>query len=442
MIRIEWRALAWNRRDGLVVLSLAAVAAIASFYAGQFIPFETWDVWFEGDLFRTYQNMVRADSDHSRTNLHPLVTYVTYRPTARLIAHVETVTAVRLVLATVAALWIATFYLLLRALDCRRLDAGLFSLLACISAAAMFWLPVPETYSFGSSTVLLALLLMLIVPQTSFWGYVFINVLTLSMTVTNWMAGLLATIVTHSWIRSLQVIGATITVVVILSGIQKRGFPDAQYPFVKSVEEQEFLLKDDAGGPTRIMSSFFFHSMIMPNIKIVENDQIFQGPKTTNLSHKLSTQMASIGSGSRWAQLAVPLWTALLIFGFWALFSLRQHTKFRLVLGFSLAGQLVLHLAYGEETFLYALHFAPLLVITASLATLTVARPLVLLLAAILIVTAGLNNIVQFQHSLKLVKCLHQRVLSVKTDACTSTLIRASDSMDSVNMPSAGHSDG
>ena len=373
----------WNRWDGLIVPALATLAALASFHASQFMPFETWDVWFEGDLLRTYWNMVRADSDHSRTNLHPLVTYVTYRPTARLMAHVEAVTAARLVLAAVASVWIGIFYLVLRGLNCRRLDATLFSLLACISAAAIFWLPVPETYSFGSCTILLALLLILIVPETSFWGYVIVNALTLSMTVTNWMAGLLATIVTHPWVRSLQIIVVALAVIVVLSGLQKRGFPDAQFPFVKSAEEQVFLLRDDSGGPIRIMSSFFFHSMIMPSIAVLKNEQVFPGPKTANLSHKLSTQASSIGSGSRWAQFAVPVWAALLVMGLWALYTLPQCNKFRLVLGLSLVSQLMLHLLYGEETFLYALHFAPLLVIMVSLAALTAARPLVLLLVTV-----------------------------------------------------------
>jgi len=426
MIGIAWRIM-WNRWDGLIISILATLAAIASFHASQFMPFETWDVWFEGDLFRTYRNMVRADSDHSRTNLHPLVTYVTYRPTAHLIDHFGAITAVRMVLAAVASVWIGTFYLLLRGLNCRYLDSVLFSLLASISAAAMFWLPVPETYSFGSCTILLALLLILIVPETSFWGYVTLNALTLSMTVTNWMAGLLATIVAHSWVRSLQIIGAALAVIVVLSGIQKRGFQDAQFPFMKSGEEQEFLFRDDSGGPIRIMSSFFFHSIIMPDIVALKNEQMFPGPKTANLTHKLSTQVSSVGSGSRWAQFAVPVWAALLMLGLWALFTVPQHNKFRLVLGLLLAGQLMLHLAYGEETFLYALHFAPLLVITASLATLTVARPLVLLLVTMLIVSVGLNNVVQFQQAAGLVKCLQQRALSVTMHTCASALTRASD---------------
>ncbi len=429
----QWKTM-WNRWDGLIVSVLATLAAIASFRTSQFIPFETWDVWFEGDLIRTYWNMVRADSDHSRTNLHPLVTYVTYRPTARLMEHFGAISAARILLAAVASVWVATFYLLLRGLQCRRLDSVLFSLLACISAAAMFWLPVPETYSFGSCTILLALLLILIIPEASFWGYVTLNALTLSMTVTNWMAGLLATIVTHSWVRSLQIIGVTLAVIVALSGIQKRGFPDAQYPFMKSGEEQEFFLRDDSGGPIRIVSSFFFHSIIMPDIVAVKNEQIFPGPKAANLTHKLSIQVSSVGSGSPWAQLAVPVWTALLLLGLWALFTVSQHNKFRLVLGLLLAGQLMLHLVYGEETFLYALHFAPLLVVTASLATLTVARPLVLLLVTMLIVTVGLNNAVQFQQAAGLVKCLQQRMLSETPPSCTSGPSKVSDAMSSANM--------
>jgi hypothetical protein len=80
---------------------------------------------------------------------------------------------------------------------------------------------------------------------------------------------------------------------------------------------------------------------------------------------------------------------------------LKQHPKFRLVLGLTLLGQLGLHILYGNETFLYALHFAPLLILLAALSTLTRARLLGLLLAVMLLLTAGIDNSEQFQQATK-----------------------------------------
>src|SRR5207237_7945406 len=67
-----------------------------------------------------------------------------------------------------------------------------------------------------------------------------------------------------------------------------------------------------------------------------------------------------------------------------------------IVFGLDLVSQLILHVVYGSETFLYSLHFAPLLVVLAALSTLTQARPLALVLASILIVSTGYNNGLQF----------------------------------------------
>jgi len=96
---------------------------------------------------------------------------------------------------------------------------------------------------------------------------------------------------------------------------------------------------------------------------------------------------------------ATVLWVSLLGLGLWALVKVKRLGRFRWVLILSLLGQFGLHLVYGDETFLYALHFAPLLVVFASLGSLTRARWISLVLAAMLVVTAGLNNSLQFKEA-------------------------------------------
>jgi hypothetical protein len=118
----------------------------------------------------------------------------------------------------------------------------------------------------------------------------------------------------------------------------------------------------------------------------------------------MTTQASIPGSGSLWGTIAVVLWTALLGLGLWGLFSVKQHPKLRLVLGLTLLGQLLLHTLYGSETFLYALHLAPLLVMLAAFSLLTRARPLALVLAAMLVLTAGVNNSLQFQKATDLLE--------------------------------------
>jgi len=93
----------------------------------------------------------------------------------------EPITAVRIVIAAVASLWFSSLFILLRLIGCRQFDAALFSILAATSAAAMFWFVIPETYSFGSLSILLALGLTALAQHrklSSLW-YVVVSALTL-----------------------------------------------------------------------------------------------------------------------------------------------------------------------------------------------------------------------------------------------------------------------
>jgi hypothetical protein len=134
-----------------------------------------------------------------------------------------------------------------------------------------------------------------------------------------------------------------------------------------------------------VARSFLFHSMVMPEIRRVDHWVRPWMPV-------LATQPSRPGSAGPWGVAGVVLWTLLLGLGGWSMFALRRQRPLRVVLGLSLLAQLGLHLVYGSETFLYSLHFAPLLVVVAALGCLTRARPLALGLAAALVVCAGVNN--------------------------------------------------
>ncbi len=60
---------------------------------------------------------------------------------------------------------------------------------------------------------------------------------------------------------------------------------------------------------------------------------------------------------------------------------------------------MALHLLYGEETFLYALHYLPLLIASAALAALGRFRRIALILALIVLCVGGLNNLMKFRQA-------------------------------------------
>ena len=351
------------------------------------------DVWFESDLPRVFANLTDRMSDNSRLSVHPLFSLLTF-PFAKLLhvlLHTDLVTTARILIAMTSALCLGTFFTLLRLIGCRRLDAALLTILALVSAAGQFWLVSPETYVFGLFTILIAMIVVVLAQKQVFsplW-YVIVSALTLSMTITNWMIGILATAMNFSWRQSRRITTDAFCLVVLLWGIQKMLFPSAAF-FLGSREEGRRVLLSGSGGVLGVTQSFIFHTMVMPAIKILESGY----SDTPAIMH---TQPSLVGSGSIWGIVAVFIWAILLGLGGWALFTLKQQGRFRLFLGSAIAGQYLLHLVYGKETFLYSLHFLPLLIALVALSLLTRMRLLTLLLIGALIISAGINNTQQFQ---------------------------------------------
>jgi hypothetical protein len=262
----------------------------------------------------------------------------------------------------------------------------------------MFWFVVPESYSFGSLSILAALIVVVLKKYGSspVWLYVGSSALTLSITVTNWMVGIFATFANYHWKRALQVTVNAFCIVVLLWGLQKFFFRSAVF-FIGDREEARYVFTPESGGIPHVAASFLFHTMVMPNIDTVHKRHRPWVPVMT-------TQLSLPGSGSMWGTIAVVLWAGLVALGMWALVTLKEHRELRIVVGAALLGQLGLHAMYGPETFLYALHFVPLLVVLTALSAHTRARPLALTLAVALVICAGINNTVQFGKATELVK--------------------------------------
>ncbi len=385
-------------QDILIVIGLAIIFALALTYATRLINpvvYREQDIWFEADTARVFSNMSDRGGNHYRTSVHPIFSLIAFPPVYLLkLAGLETIAAVRVVTSAVACLWISALYILLRLIGLYRFDCALFSLLGATSAAAIFWFTVPETYSFGSLSILVALCLAAISEyrQVSQSWYVLVSALTLSFTTTNWLAGILTTLVNHPWKRALQITVNAFSLVVVLWTVQKVLFKSAGF-FLGDREEKKYLLLSGSGGPLQVLKSFIAHTMVMPALNIVSDK--YEPPHWPILL----TQASAPGSGSIWGLVAVGLWTALLGLGVWGFFSTKKHFKLRLVLGLFLLAQLALHTVYGDETFLYALHFIPLLIVLASFSLLTPARLVGLGLAGALIVCAGINNGLQFKQA-------------------------------------------
>jgi hypothetical protein len=414
--------------DILLALLLASGMAFESHRdSGLIMPFivteRTDDTFFQSDISRTYVNMTQRLSDQYRTSVHPLFPLVAFS-TVDLLHHTfhsDYPHAVRAVLSGIAAAWIIALFALLRLIGCRRFDSLLFSVVAAMSASSVFWFAVPETYPLGSLSILLALIAVAVTRywMPPAWVYVIMSALTLSITITNWAAGLIATFMVNRRQKALLITLGALVLVMGLWRVEKAIFPTAGKPF--DVYEERNYVRRTMSNALISVKAELFHSIVIPAVTVNDIYHWHRAPL-------MSVQRSEPGSTGPCGKIAITAWAILLLLGLAGLFLVRGNIPFRIALGLILLSQMGLHILYGEETFLYGLHFAPLLVVLAALATLTRLRVAALVCAAVVAVSAGMNNFVQFKQDVDRYDwCTRTFPMDTRNDAstCASNALRA-----------------
>lgn len=391
------------RSDILITLALMGFAAIAAYGGAQLIGSKLLimepygDTWFDSDVAAYYSTLADPQESilHARNYKHPLLSFVFCLPVYGLQAlNVDVLVAVRWMTATTAALWLGSLFGFLRLIGCSSLEAVLLSLISGFSASGMFWLPVLESYPLGSLGYVWALAWLAItdVQRIRSGSSVMLSVFTMSITVTNWLVGWIATALTYRWKQVLRIHGLGLLIVMVLAGIQRLIF-NSSLPFQIPSNELRYVTSSEAGGPWNVLQAFLFHTMVMPDVLTVAHPR-------TGLP-MMSVQFSAPGTGSVMGAIAIGFWLALLALGLWRLFTMRIHLRLRVMLGISLLAQLGLHLIYtGRETFLYSLHFLPFWIGIIALGTFSNQRWLFVTLLVGLLVSMGFNNVVQFQHAI------------------------------------------
>lgn len=351
------------------------------------------NVWFQGDISRVYESMTsRFSYGHYRAKVHPLFSILT-TPIAFALNKVFNLNwyqTIQIIVVAIACIWALAMYTLLRLIGCLKTEALLFSIFGLSSAAALFWLSVPESYGLGSISIITALSLAAIASQKSVpaWLQVLISSFSLSITVTNWMTGILSSFTTNSYRRAAKITISALIFVAIIWVIQKQIFPTAVF-FIGDTEESKYVYFPTTERIINVLKSFFLNTIFAPNL-LVSGYNIHNWPM-------LSFQTSEINISNFFSALSILLWTMLLTLGLWAIFTLKKLTAFRITLGLTIIGQLLLHLIYGEETFLYSLHFLPILIALSALALLTHLRKVATSIVIALIPLCAFNNWQTFQ---------------------------------------------
>ena len=351
------------------------------------------DVWFEADMPTVADLVLHRWSDHSRHAHHPLFGLFTLVPSYTL-KELGASDAHRLAAVAVASagIWsLATFVLLRLATPTRR-DAIVFTLLAHVSAAAMFWLPTTETYVLGSMTLMVPLMVVAWdrAARLAEGWYVTASALSLAVTVSNWVAGIAAALLTRRAPRAVQITVNAFALVVVLWGVQRVLVPSVPF-FMGGHRQSRFLFPEAAGGPVSVSRALTFHSIVMPRVDIVPE------PKWGT---RMSVQHSPLGSSGALGSIATAVWGLLLVTGLVSMWQTRRLCPLVPALALTAFAQWVVYLCYGEETFLYSLQMAPLLVSCAAVATWTSHRSWVTPLAVVLILLLAANNLPALSASL------------------------------------------
>jgi len=366
-------ALQMNRYAFIVFIAGIAVA-VSVFFLAEGVPnclyrSEYGNYFFGADIPRVYQNMTDRWSDFERTKVHPLFPLFVTTPNYALkrILDIDIKTASHVLLSLNSFFWTALLLVILQKITQRIPDAVLLTGFCACTAASVFWLATPETFSFGSTTLLLPLLL-LVYPQfaKSSVAQVLAGVVSASMVITNYMASFVAACATLSYRRMLSVALHVLAVLTLLWGIQNMIYPGTVF-FLNTRGESRYLNKQGFQNTTQI---FLLDSFTPSGIDRTVNPAhllipSIESPITVGLA-----QVRNMGTNN--TVVTILLWIACLVLvalGVWQWLHTDDWMKtFGASVMLILFGQFVLHQIYSNETFLYSLHWMPFLVIVISFA--------------------------------------------------------------------------
>ena len=337
--------------------------------------------WFGADTQRVFENLTDRESDHYRSRVHPLFALLCYSPTIifRSVGFSSQM-SLRLLLAFNMLVWSGALYFLFWRIGQRVLDAVVFTVFCLTSSASMFWLPIVESFPFGSTSILLAFIPLFFSSEhrLTHLGHMIGGVLTFGLTITNWMATTCASFFHLSLRRFFWVSLATFGLATVLWGVQKMLFPSAQL-FGASVGLELRYLNQNSMLHT--LRAFLWESVVFGELQF----RAIEGQIRVDVADNYGL------SSSPLVLMVHLIWTGLLLQGMWAWATVKDYKIFRWSFGATLLGQLALHLVYGSETFLYAAHFLPLLALLAFWGTFLMRKSVLMAVVVITLVNLYTN---------------------------------------------------
>jgi hypothetical protein len=359
--------------DAVIALAVGLIYAAFAAYLYRQIDFavmcRSLDIWFDSDPVRIVSSLnSRFDLMHFRSSIHPLWSLLVTSPFILLVPFIGLEGTILLYVLMQGVVLGAIFYATVRMFRLSRLDAGLICLLLMSTAAAWFWFGLAETFLLGAVSMLIPVI-WIAAPRGPHdgWTAVAQSFISLTITITNWFAGIAAVFIALGWRRCFVVSCIAFSLVGALTVLQYRFFPESGKLFNIWTEDTVY---GASGTLWQHIQVFFLHSLATatPDFLVPTTD-IRPDGQFSRLQFVAPTA----------APLAIAyllIWAGLIVLGIKAL---RDGTVPRqpamLVLSI-IAFNFVLHSFYGVETFLYSMHYVPFLAVVASWALLLEWRPL------------------------------------------------------------------
>ena len=386
----------------LFLLGFFSSLHFSSLVTGDLVAWTAANNWFDADSPRVFSNLTDSESDNFRTRVHPASSLLTHPPVQVIVGlfGVSDIFGVRILLALTSGLTLVLFYGFCRCSDVSRAASFLFSLLFAVSAAYMHWSGTPELFLFAALSITLLLFVAALGRRAGDVPWIIASAATLSITVTNWMYGLIAAFVLLDRSRFFRVTAIALVVVIFLNVVQIHLYSNAKwflnpFAFVGEVRWTQVAMQargEVAWTPLGNIWSLVVTTMIAPPPEMIRLPAGYMS---------VTNQVASLKGAGSLTLAATVLWVLLLAIVSVAVCLFSKDRRWVVVLFSIMALQCALHLFYGIPTFLYSLHFLPVLLGVVVQGYHTPVRVPLLVASAALVLLGGASNYRQFDQAVQ-----------------------------------------
>jgi hypothetical protein len=230
------------------------------------------------------------------------------------------------------------------------------------SASFIFWSGICERFPFGSATILAVTAGVAYYTKKKSMpipAAVILNIVSLSVTITNWMFGLLMTLQFFNIKKSIKVTIYALLITVLLWSMEQLFIEQRNSLLHIESWNQKFVLNSYAGPFYQKLVALLGHTIVIPTIHLYG----FAEGIGAEAQEMLGVSHSMPGSGSLLANLLAITWSFIFVIGGFLWWRKKGKTTFDRFLFFAILGQITLHMFYGVELFLYGLHVVPLVLL-------------------------------------------------------------------------------